>query len=104
MTHSWQRRRPAAHGVFVVRVRGVSERPWPGVASLGLRPTVDDSGRWLLEVHLLDFSGALYGRLVEVELLAKLRDESKYDSLAQLQAAIAADTAAAREWFAVRAR
>ncbi|MFO0206953.1 MAG: bifunctional riboflavin kinase/FAD synthetase, partial [Betaproteobacteria bacterium] len=55
MTQSWQQRRPAAHGIFAVRVRGLGPQPVLGVASLGLRPTVDDSGRWLLEVHLFDF-------------------------------------------------
>ena len=67
--------------------------PLDGVASLGRRPTVDDSGRVLLEVHCLDWPAALgaeggYGKLVRVELLHKLRDEARYDSLAELAAAI----------------
>lgn len=99
--------RPAAAGIFVVRVFGLAgdaAPPMPGVASLGVRPTVEDAGRVLLEVHCLDWPAALgreggYGRLVRVELLAKLHDELKYDSLEALREGIAADTAAAHAWF-----
>jgi riboflavin kinase/FMN adenylyltransferase len=92
-------RRSAVHGVFAVRVHGISERPWPGVASVGLRPTVDDSGRWLLEVHLFDFADQVYGRLVRVEFLQKLRDEERYDTLDDLTSAIRADSDRARALF-----
>ncbi|MCX8004361.1 MAG: bifunctional riboflavin kinase/FAD synthetase [Burkholderiaceae bacterium] len=92
-------RRPAAHGVFAVRVHGITDRPWPGVASVGLRPTVDDSGRWLLEVHLFDFAASIYGRLVRVEFVHKLRDEERYATLDELTAAIRRDAAAARALF-----
>jgi len=93
-------RRPAAHGVYAVRVHGITDRAWPGVASVGLRPTVDDSGRWLLEVHLFDFADQIYGRLVRVEFIKKLRDEEKYDTLDQLTAAIRSDADQARALFA----
>ncbi len=92
-------RRPAIHGVFAVRVHGLGDRPRPGVASVGLRPTVDDSGRWLLEVHLFDFAEQVYGRLVRVEFLRKLRDEERYDTLDELTAAIRADSERARALF-----
>jgi riboflavin kinase/FMN adenylyltransferase len=92
-------KRPALSGIFVVRVHGVEDKPLPGVASLGLRPTVDDSGRVLLEVHLLDWHGDAYGKLVRVEFLKKLRDEEKYVDLEKLSAAIARDVASARAWF-----
>jgi len=97
--------KPAAMGVFVVRVHGLGERPLDGVASLGRRPTVDDSGRILLEVHCLEWPAALgseggYGKLVRVELLHKLRDEARYDSLAELAAAIGRDAADARAFLA----
>ena len=80
-------------------------QPLPGVASLGVRPTVEDAGRVLLEVHCLQWPAELetngaYGRLVSVDLLHKLHDERKYDSLDALQAAIAQDTADAKAWFA----
>ena len=100
--------KPAAMGIFVVRVHGLGERPLEGVASLGRRPTVDDSGRVLLEVHCLDWPAALgaeggYGRLVRVELLHKLRDEARYPSLAELAAAIGRDVVDARAFLAADA-
>jgi len=97
--------RAATGGIFVVRVHGLADAPLPGVASFGVRPTVEDSGRVLLEVHCLDWPPALgdeggYGRCLRVDLLHKLHDEVKYDSLPALQAAIARDTDDARRWFA----
>jgi riboflavin kinase/FMN adenylyltransferase len=101
--------RPAAMGIFVVRVHGLCDRPLGGVASLGRRPTVDDSGRVLLESHVLEWPAELgsdggYGKLVRVELLFKLRDEARYDSLAALAAAIGRDRDDARAWLAAEAR
>ena len=101
--------RPAAMGIFVVRVHGLGrpfdQRPLDGVASLGRRPTVDDSGRVLLEVHCFDWPSRLgaeggYGKLVAVELLTKLRDEARYDSLAELADAIRRDAVDARAYLA----
>ncbi|MCA3174531.1 MAG: bifunctional riboflavin kinase/FAD synthetase, partial [Burkholderiales bacterium] len=92
-------KRPAVTGIFVVRVHGLGQVALPGVASLGVRPTVEDSGRVLLETHLLDWKGDAYGRLIRVEFLKKLRDEEKYDSLQQLADAIAEDERQAREFF-----
>jgi riboflavin kinase/FMN adenylyltransferase len=91
--------RPALSGVFVVQVHGLADRPLPAVASLGVRPTVDDSGRVLLEVHLFDYAQSCYGKLVTVEFMEKLRDEEKYDDLATLTAAIANDDKQARDFF-----
>lgn len=91
-------KRPAVHGIFAALVHGIGA-PRPGVASAGLRPTVDGSGRWLLEVHLFDFAEEVYGRLVCVEFLQKLRDEEKFDSVEALTAAIRDDTRRAREVF-----
>jgi riboflavin kinase / FMN adenylyltransferase len=100
--------RPAASGIFAVAVHGLSDAPLPGVASLGRRPTVDDSGRVLLEAHVFEWPTALgreggYGRLVRVELLHWLHEERRYDGLEALRAGIAADTAAARAWHAAQA-
>jgi riboflavin kinase / FMN adenylyltransferase len=95
--------RPAVMGIFVVRVHGLADQPLPGVASLGVRPTVEDAGRVLLETHCLEWplaAEAGYGRLLRVELLVKLHDELKYPSLDALRAGIAKDTADARAWFA----
>ena len=99
--------RPAAMGIFVVQVEGLAGQPLPGVASLGVRPTVEDAGRVLLEVHCLDWPAGLgtdgaYGRHISVSLLHKLHDERKYDSLDALQSGIAQDTADARAWFGQR--
>jgi riboflavin kinase/FMN adenylyltransferase len=98
--------RPAAMGIFVVRVSGVlPDRALEGVASLGVRPTVEDAGRVLLEVHALDWpaplhAGSAYGRCVRVELLHKLHDERRYPSMAALREGIAQDETDARAWLA----
>jgi riboflavin kinase/FMN adenylyltransferase len=96
-------RHPALQGVFAVRVHGLGPVARPGVASIGLRPTVDDSGRWLLEVHLFDFAEQVYGCLIRVEFLQKLRGEERFESIDELAAAIAADAARARSLFALSA-
>ena len=101
--------RPAALGIYAVRTWGLlPDRPVDGVASLGKRPTVDDSGRVLLEVYCLDWPATLgaeggYGKLVRVELLHKLRDEARYDGLEALTAAIRQDAAQARAFLAAHA-
>jgi riboflavin kinase/FMN adenylyltransferase len=101
--------KPAASGIYAVRTYGLAGQPIDGVASLGRRPTVDDSGRVLLEVHCLDWPAALgpeegYGKLVRVELLHKLRDEARYDGLDALTAAIRQDAADARAFLAAHTR
>ncbi len=104
--------KPAASGIFVVRTQGLGEQPLEGVASLGVRPTVEDAGRVLLEVHCLAWPGgagpaateagldSAYGKIVSVELLAKLHDELKYEGLDALKAGIAKDCDDARAFFA----
>jgi len=92
-------KRPALSGIYVVQVHGLAAAPLPAVASLGVRPTVDDSGRVLLETHLFDYSGDCYGKLLQVEFLKKLRDEEKYVDLPTLTAAIERDAQQARAWF-----
>ena len=93
------RRQAAASGIFVVQVHGLGPLPLPGVASLGIRPTVEDAGRVLLETHVFDFKENVYGRIVKVELLEKIRDEAKYPDLSALQLAIEADATHARHYF-----
>jgi len=94
------RRRPPLAGIFVVTAQleetGAVVR---GVASVGRRPTVKENAAPLLEVHLFDWDGDLYGRHLRVTFLRKLRDEEKYDGLEALRAAIARDAAQAREYF-----
>ncbi len=101
--------KPATTGIFVVRTHGLSGEPLEGVASLGVRPTVEDAGRVLLEVHCFDWPESLgkeggYGKIVRVELLHKLRDEARYDGLEALQAAIHQDIADARGFFEAQRR
>lgn len=88
------------HGVYAVRVSGGGLSSAPGVANVGVRPTVNDGTLANLEVHLFDFGGDLYGERLSVEFMTKLRDEKKFESLDALKAAIAADQQAARSWHA----
>ena len=97
--------RPAATGIFCVRLHGLAPAPLAGVASLGVRPSIGDGGRVLLETHCLDWPAGLgsdggYGRVVRVDLLHKLHDERKYPSLDALRDGIARDVVDARTWFA----
>ncbi|MBC3875746.1 bifunctional riboflavin kinase/FAD synthetase [Undibacterium flavidum] len=94
--------KPAVMGIFVVQVHGLSEQPLPAVASMGVRPTVDDSGRVLLETHILDHMVDAYGKVIQVEFLKKLRDEEKYIDLPTLTAAINRDADQARSYFQQR--
>ncbi|NOT18152.1 MAG: bifunctional riboflavin kinase/FAD synthetase [Sulfuriferula sp.] len=86
-------------GIFVVEVHGIAEHALPAVASLGVRPTVKTSAQPLLEIHLLNFTGNLYGRIIHVDFLAKLRDEAKYPDLATLTHQIALDVAQTHDYF-----
>jgi riboflavin kinase / FMN adenylyltransferase len=90
------RRKSPVYGILAVLVRGVGEGAMPAVASLGTRPTVDGK-EVLLEVHVFDFAGDLYGREIEVEFVAKLRDEVKFDSLDAMMVQMKIDAANARE-------
>jgi len=103
--------KPAASGIFVVLVHGLTEAPLRGVANLGVRPSLDpndvNGGRVLLETHCLDWPEALgaegaYGKIIRVELLHKLHDELKYDSLDALTQGIHQDCDDARAWLASR--
>lgn len=91
-----RRRVSPLHGIYAVWVRGAAERPWPGVASLGTRPTVGGV-ETLLEVFLLDFSANLYGCELEVEFVAHLRDEIRFDSVELMVVQMHRDVEAARE-------
>ena len=98
--------RPALHGIYVVQVHGLSSpggaQPLPAVASLGNRPAVENEGKPLLEVHVLDWQGDAYGKLVRVEFLRKLRDEAHYDNLDLLTAQIQRDAHNARDYFSAQ--
>ena len=96
------RRLSPVTGIFAVWVHGVGDRPMPGVASLGVRPTVDGVEP-LLEAHLFDFDGDLYGRRIEIDFVAKLRDEIKFDGLDALVVQMDADAAQARRILGIAA-
>jgi riboflavin kinase/FMN adenylyltransferase len=89
------------HGVFMVEMFGLDREPWPGVANLGNRPTVDGA-RTLLEVHLLGLDEAIYGRHVHVDFLQRLRPEQRFPSFEDLKNQILADVVQARSLFAQR--
>jgi riboflavin kinase/FMN adenylyltransferase len=90
-----KRRRVPLTGVYLVSAE-VDGKVWPGVANIGVRPTVAGDGRPHLEIHLLDFAGDIYGRRLTVVFHQKLRDEQRFASLEALKTAIDADVAAAR--------
>ncbi len=84
--------RPPLTGIFAVWLHGAGPHPLPGACSLGKRPTVKAAdARPVLEVHILDFDGDLYGQLLRVEFMAKIRDEEKFPDLDTLKAQIARD-------------
>jgi riboflavin kinase/FMN adenylyltransferase len=101
--------KPAASGIFVVRVHGLHTTALQGVANLGIRPSLDpndvNGGRVLLETHCLDWPAHLgaeggYGKIIRVELLHKLHDELTYDGMDALMQGIHKDCDDARTWFA----
>ncbi|MBU3736551.1 MAG: bifunctional riboflavin kinase/FAD synthetase [Methylobacterium sp.] len=94
--------RPPLQGIYAVKLRGLGACDLPGVASLGVRPTVKQNARLLLEVHLFDFNEQIYGRHVRVLFLHKIRDEAKFPDLETLKQQIAADAQAARDYFKTR--
>jgi riboflavin kinase/FMN adenylyltransferase len=94
--------RPPA-GVYAVRAR-VGGREIPGVLNIGIRPTFGPDGDLIVEAHLLDFEGDLYGQDVEVVLIARIRDEMRFASREELAARIATDIAEARRILATRPR
>ena len=100
--------KPAASGIFVVLVHGLTPEPLQGVANLGVRPSLDpndvNGGRVLLETHCLQWPAALgpegaYGKIIRVELLHKLHDELKYDGLEALTLGIQKDCVDALNWL-----
>ena len=92
-------RSPPLMGIYTVSVDGLADRPWPGVASVGVRPTINDAGRPTLEVHLFDWDTDCYDAHLRVNFLKKQRDEERYDSLDALTAQIARDAEEARAYF-----
>jgi riboflavin kinase / FMN adenylyltransferase len=90
-----------AFGVYAVRVI-VDGAAYGGVASFGARPTVAENGAPLLEAHLFDFDGDLYGKTLQVDFIERLRGEEKFSGLPELVAAMEGDKAEARRVLAER--
>ena len=90
------------HGIYAVRVNGADLDRWPGVASIGSRPTVTDGEEIVLEVHLFDFSGNLYGESLEVLLLHKLREEKHFESIEALIKEMKNDADQARQMLGLK--
>ncbi len=86
-------------GVYAVTVDGVGLAAAQGVANVGVRPTVGDSIKANLEVHLLDREVNLYGKRIAVTFHHKLREEKKFDSIEELRANIVKDVESTRAWF-----
>ncbi|MGO1767370.1 riboflavin biosynthesis protein RibF [Advenella sp. S44] len=88
-------------GIYVVKVDGLQAGPLPAIASLGVRPTVEEDGQVLLEVHILDKNVSAYGKLITISFLHAVRDEEKFPDLQTLTDAIRHDADVARNYFAV---
>ena len=91
--------RPPLSGIFVVQAHVEGLGVLQGAASLGVRPTVKQDLKPVLEVHLFEFSQRIYGKHLRIEFLQKLRDEEKYPDVATLSRQIAIDVEHARKWF-----
>jgi len=94
-----QHNRPPLSGIFVVEVHGATEAVLRGVASLGVRPTVHEDGKPVLEVYLFDFDQDIYGQHLRVDFLHKLRNEEKYPDLETLVKQIEQDVENAKNYF-----
>ncbi len=94
-----QRYKAALEGVYCVTVEGIGDDDYQGIANIGVRPTVDGKEP-LLEVHVFDFQGNLYGDLLTIKFKHKLRDEQAFASIDELKTQIDKDIATARAWFA----
>ncbi|MDR1529816.1 MAG: bifunctional riboflavin kinase/FAD synthetase [Burkholderiales bacterium] len=90
--------KPAISGVFAVRVRGLGKTRY-GIASLGVRPTVKQNASPILEAHLFDFDENAYGHNIEVEFVARIRDEARFADVNALVKQIEEDARWARRYF-----
>ncbi|HIL93974.1 MAG TPA: riboflavin biosynthesis protein RibF, partial [Cycloclasticus sp.] len=92
-------RKSPLSGVFAVTITLESGLAYEGVANVGTRPSIEETSAVLLEAHLFDFSGDLYGQRVKVGFYKKLREEEKFDGLEQLKQQIAVDSQQAKTYF-----
>lgn len=94
-----RRYRAPVAGVFAVRVHHAN-KVYMGAANVGVRPTLGDLVKPILEVHILDFKQDIYGDWINVEFVHKIREEQKFGTLDELIECIERDVAAVRNWFA----
>lgn len=85
-------------GIFIVRVHGLDNKIYQGVASVGYRPTFNGK-QILLEVFIFDFDALIYGKKITVEFLEKIRDEAHFDSISELIVQIEKDVEIAKQYF-----
>ena len=97
-----RRRQSAVMGIFAVRVSGLADEPLDAVASVGTRPTFNGV-KPLLEVHIFDFEGQIYGKYIHVDFIARLRSEEKYNDVDELVAQMHRDADNARTALATAA-
>ncbi len=96
-------RRIPLHGIYAC-IAKTPRGEFPAAVSIGYRPTVTDSGKPVLEAHLLDFEGRLYGETIEVVFRRKIREEEKFASMEELRRQIAADVETTRRVLTGEAR
>ena len=96
-----RRLRTALSGVYAVEViiKGEEQRRLYGVANIGTRPTVNNTVKAILEVHLFDFNENIYGKKIKVTFRKKIRDEEKFASIEELQAHIHQDIKTSKQFF-----
>ncbi|MBI0060959.1 bifunctional riboflavin kinase/FAD synthetase [Gilliamella sp. M0320] len=91
------RKKPALQGVYFVKVKNCcNNQYYHGIANIGIRPTIEGK-KAILEVNIFDFSGDIYGQYLDVTFVCKLRDEKKFDSLADLKQQISQDVCTAKQ-------
>ncbi|OCG18361.1 MULTISPECIES: bifunctional riboflavin kinase/FAD synthetase [unclassified Gilliamella] len=91
------RKKPALQGVYLVKVKNsCCNQTYYGIANIGIRPTIDGK-KAILEVNLFDFSDKIYGQYLDITFIQKLRDEKKFDSLAELKQQITQDVCTAKK-------
>ena len=90
-------REQSQRGVYMTRCK-VGQETLDGIMNIGYRPTVGGRDK-TIEIHLLDFEGDLYGKTIRAEVLKRLRDEQKFESVDELSRQIRADETKARNWF-----
>lgn len=90
------RRISPLHGIFAVKIHGITEKPLLGAANIGTNPAVNGKNL-LLEVHIFDFDQSIYGHYVEVEFIQKIRDEENFPNLEHLKQKIELDVKIAKQ-------